>query len=1022
MFCDLVDSTVLSTRLDPEDHREVLRAYQGVCAKVIAQREGYTAQFLGDGVLAYFGYPKAHEDDAERAALAALEIVEAVAALRLHGEQIRTRVGIATGLAVVGDKIAKGADWEVGVVGETPNLAARLQGLARPGEVVVGSRTRQLLGGQFEYEDLGEHALKGFAEPVRAWRVLSAVALGSRFKALRGFDVELVGRREEQALLKDLGARVARGEGRAALVRGEAGIGKSRLAHALAEWMGGACGARLVELQCSAHRGDSALFPAASALRQLVFGDRRRDEGPAAGERRQAVGTPWAILARFLGETLGEAAGEALPLFANLLSIPIPEDCPPSPPPERRAILRHLLDLFAGCGGGGPVLLLMEDLHWADPFTLEFAEHLVEHGGARRLLALFTSRPEFAPRWARHAHVTLLPLGRLSEADAAELVRHALGGRGLARDVIESVVAKTDGVPLYLLEYAKALAESGARDGGRVIPSTLHDLLLARLDQLGEAKAVAQTAALLGREFDGRLLEAVWEPGPQALRAGLARLWAAALVQPKGEPARRRYEFRHALIQDAAYESLLKSRRVALHRRIAEVAERGFPQIVDAEPEWLAQHFSLAGLAERAILWWERAGLKAGKLAAYAEACRHFEAAIGQVGLLPEEPARHQRELDLRIQLGMALQTAYGYSCPQLEPVYLKARELCHLLGDTAEHYPVVRGLVSYYITRCDVDTALAFSEQCAQLGEKTGRPEYQIEAYNSLGYSHAYSGRIAQAEAALLEGERLYLTCNGDALGYPSPHNPLMAFRSMLAMLGWMACKARQSLYYEQALADTLKRLESPYNDAYGSVFMAFLQHMRGRLELASVCATANIELSKRHQMFYMLQFGEANLAVAQALGGQVDAIETLKTVIDKRDANKPVMFQEYYRTQLAEAYRLSGDTAGALAAIDEAMACSYGERWFLAEHHRIRGELLAEQGQREEGEAELKQALAVACEQGAKLFELRAAQGMHRLGLGADGEARALLAEAVARIEPEDGAYIGEWQEAASYLDQAD
>jgi class 3 adenylate cyclase len=599
MFCDLADSTALSTRLDPEDHREVLRAYQAACARAVSRYEGHLAQFLGDGVMAYFGYPKAHEDDAERAALAGLEIVAAVAGLSPLGVAIRARVGIASGLAVVGDKIAKGSDWEVGVVGETPNLAARLQGLAKPGEVVIGPHTRRLLGGQFEYQDLGAHTFKGFAQPLEAFRVVSAVALDSRFKALRGFNVGLVDRREEQALLKALGARAARGGCQAVLIQGEAGIGKSRLAHALAEWMVESGGARLVEMQCSAHHTHSALFPAVNALRQLAFG----------GRRRQGGGTPWEALAQFLGETLGEEGGEALPLFASLLSIPAPEGYPVSQlPPERQALLRHLLELFAGCGGGGPVLLLMEDLHWADPSTLEFAGHLVAHGGDRRLLMLSTARPEFAPSWAAHPGATLLPLGRLPDEDAAELVRQA--ACGLEGEAVEAVVAKTDGVPLYLLEYAKAVAEAGGPGGGRVIPSSLHDLLLARLDRLGEAKAVAQAAALLGREFDGQLLEAVWEHGAPSLEAGLGRLLSEALVRPKGGPARRRYEFRHALIQDAAYESLLKSRRAAAHRRIAEVAERDFPETAEAEPEWLAQHFSLAGLPGRAAAHWERAGIK----------------------------------------------------------------------------------------------------------------------------------------------------------------------------------------------------------------------------------------------------------------------------------------------------------------------------------------------------------------------------------------------------------------------------
>jgi hypothetical protein len=614
-----------------------------------------------------------------------------------------------------------------------------------------------------------------------------------------------------------------------------------------------------------------------------------------------------------------------------------------------------------------------------------------------------------------------MPLDRLPEADAAELASQALGG--LSREAVAAVVAKTDGVPLYLLEYAKAMAESGTQAGRQGIPSTLHDLLLARLDRLGEAKAVAQAAALLGREFDGRLLETVWDAEPQSLRAGLGRLLAEDFVQPKGELGRQRYAFRHALIQDAAYESLLKSRRAALHLRIAEAVEREFSEIADGEPEWLAQHFSQAGRPARAIPYWERAGLRADRLAAYAEACRHFRSALAQLALLPETAERHGRELSLQIQLSMALQAARGYAVAELADVYRRARELCGLLGDTAEQYPVLRGLVSFYIVRYDMGTALEVSEQCARLGRETGRPEYQIEACNSLGYTYAYTGRLRLGAATAAEGERLHRACGGEHLEYPAPHNPLMGFQALLLKLSWLFGEARQALRYEQALKATLERLESPFNDAYGYAFFAFVEQLRGRFDLAAAHAATTVDVSRRCQLLYMLEVGKGNLASAQARSGQAEAIEALKTAIATRNAQGALLHQEYFCAQLAEAYLSAGEPWLALAAAEDGLALcrKHGELMFLAELRRLRGELLASQGERTQGEAGLREAIETARRQGAKLFELRAALGLHRLGLGADGEARALLAAAAAQIGPEDGILIPEWREAERRLGPA-
>jgi len=1017
MFCDLVDSTRLSTLLDPEDHHEVLRAYQSACAQVITRYGGYIAQFLGDGIMAYFGYPKAHEDAAEQSVLAGLGVVEAVSKLRPLNLAIHTRVGIATGLVVVGDKIAKGEDWEIGVVGETPNLAARIQGVAQPGTVAIGPATRRLLGGQFAYEELGPQPFKGFAEPVPVWRVLAERRVESRFKAVRGFQTPLVDRRAEQALLQDLGGRAVREACQTVLILGEAGIGKSRLAHALAEWMGGQGGVHLVEMQCSAYHTQSALFPAINPLWQIIFDGVREADGLLA----------WNKLGRFLGGIFGETAGEAQPLFANLLSIPAPEGhIAPAFPPERQRqlTLQCLLDLFVQGGGGRPVLLLIEDLHWADPSTLELVEHIVEHGGNRPLLALFTSRPGFAPRWTGSPGVTLIPLSRLPHEDAAELVRQTLGGEALAEEVVASVVAKTDGIPLYLQEYTKAVAEArqpGERDGA--IPSTLQDLLLARLDRLGEAKLVAQTAALLGREFDGRLLEAVWASGGNSLRDGLGMLLREEVVYAVGDSDQpRRYVFRHALIQEAAYESLLKSSRAALHLRIAEVVERDFKDIAAAEPEWLARHFSQAGQPSRAIPYWERAGQRASKLAAHTEAGRHFKAALAQLAKLPEEPARHRLELGLRLQLGLALTASLGYAASEMKATYQRALELCDLLGNPAELFPVLRGLATYCIASCDFDRAIDLSKQLLRLGEETGRPDYQIDAYYGQSYSLFYTGALLEAEAALNETLRLYKVLDG---GQFDGHTTETAYTGCLSMLGLVSCvlgQARRSSSIKQALEENAENIGRPFDQAYSYGFLVFTDLVRGQYNKIVPYSNAMIQIAKNFGYSIWLDVGDSYLALAEGhLGNLADAIPALRASLDRRIASGTVALVQYFILELAEFHRRAGQVWEALAAVEEAaaLALGHGELWFAAEYPRRRGELLLSLGEREKGEAELREAIKLARGQGAKLCELRAALGLRRLAPDAQ-DARALLERAFSQIEAEDGVLIPEWGEAEKLLNE--
>jgi class 3 adenylate cyclase len=599
MFCDLVGSTALSARLDPEDMREVIRAYQDACSGPIARYEGFLAKFMGDGVLAYFGYPRAHEDDAERAVRAGLDIIAAVKRIRSRPDaSLQVRIGIATGLVVVGDLIGAGAAQEKAVIGDTPNLAARLQGLAQPGTIVVAGATRRLIGDLFELRDLGRHEVKGVPEPVEAWVVEAASSSESRFEAVRTHRLTgFVGRDQEIGLLLERKDLAWQGKGQIVLISGEAGVGKSRVAAVL--------GQRITDphlrlrYQCSPYHTHSALHPFISQL-----------ERAAEINVEDAPDTQIEKLERLLakGTSRIEAVG---PLMAMLLSIPFGERYAPltlSPAQLRRQTLAALLDQLEGLARQQPILLLFEDAHWADATSLELLDLTVERLRHLPILAIITFRPEFEPSWVGLDNVTTLMLGRLGRSHVQTMIEQVTGGRHLPPEVLRHIIDKTDGIPLFIEELTKTVLETGilveeaegyGLDGPLppfAIPATLQDSLMARLDRLAAVKEIAQTGAAIGREFSYALLRSVVNLEEGSLRSALEQLEHAELVFRNGDPPQAAYTFKHALVQDAAFESLLKSRRQVLHRRIAESLRDRFPAIAEAEPETVAPFYAIGSL------------------------------------------------------------------------------------------------------------------------------------------------------------------------------------------------------------------------------------------------------------------------------------------------------------------------------------------------------------------------------------------------------------------------------------------
>ena len=706
LFCDLVGSTMLSGQLDPEDLRAVVRAYQETAAVVIQRYEGHIAQYLGDGLLVYFGYPQAHEDDAQRAVHTGVELVEAIGGLNTrleasYGVQLAVRLGIHTGPVVVGD-IGGGGRHEQLALGETPNIAARLEGLAAPNTVVISPVTARLVRQTFVLEDLGASALKGVAEPMAVWRVLGR-RTPSRHddEATPNRTPFLVGRDEELGLLRRRWEQSKEGLGQVVLLSGAAGLGKSSLVAALRAQVGREGYARLT-LRCSPYHTNSALYPVIEHLQQVL-----------QFERTDPPETKLAKLEQGL-QTCRLPREEVVPLFGALLAVPLPAERYParsvSPQQQRQQTQDALVAWLLEEATRQPVLAVWEDLHWADPTTLELLGLLVEQTPTAAMLHVLTFRPEFSPPWPTRSHLTPITLNRLERPQVEALIAHLAGGKALPAEVVAHIVAKTDGVPLYVEELTKMLlasdllraeAEHYVLTGPlstMAIPETLQDSLMARLDQLPTAKEVAQLGAVLGREFAYDMLRAVSSQDEATVQDGLARLVAAELLYQRGRPPRARYMFKHALIQDAAYASLLRSTRQQVHQQVAQLLEARFPEIVETQPELVAQHYTAAGCPEQAVRYWQRAGQQASDRSAHLEAISHVTTGIELLKTLPETPEHTQHALTLHIALGAALLMTKGHAAPEVEHAYTQAYALCQQVGETPELVPVLFGLWRFYI------------------------------------------------------------------------------------------------------------------------------------------------------------------------------------------------------------------------------------------------------------------------------------------------------------------------------------
>ena len=762
MFVDLVGSTVLSSLLDPEEMGEVIRRYQNVVAGKITHLNGYVAKFMGDGVLAYFGWPRAHEDAAERAVRAGLAIAAAVAKLATPmNEPLAARVGIATGLVVVGDLIGEGAAQEEAVVGETPNLAARLQSLAETGGVVVAEPTRRLLGERFEMADLGTHDLKGFTHPVQAWRVIGESRAEGRFEALHGMRfTPLVGRDQELALLRDRWRRARDGDGQVVLLCGEPGIGKSRIAIALRERLHTE-EALFPRYHGSPYHINSALFPILDQLKR------------AAGFGQDDVAEMKLVKLEALLLSAVPGAQSAIPLIAEHLAIPTGDRYPSrelAPEQKKAETFQALLAQLDGLAAKHPVLMTAEDVHWFDPTSFKLFDLIVDRIERLPVLLVVTFRPEFTPRWTDRQHVTLLTLNRLGRDEGTALIDQLSGGRSLPPEIQTHILDKTEGVPLFVEELTKAVLESGLlREVAEryeliaplpplAIPSTLQDSLLARLDRVASAKEVAQIGAVIGREFGYELVAAAAGMDEPKLRTALDELVRSELAFCRDLPPNAVYTFKHALVRDAAYQSLLKSRRQQFHCRIATVLHERFPDRSEAEPEVLAHHATEGGLLDLAVSYWRKAGLLANYRSASAEALAHLSKGLNLLAGLPETPDRHGREIELLIALGIPLAAAKGRGSAETMDAYRRATELCTRLGgETSQLFPALRGLWTGYRARGQMRTARDLADQLVAIARRSGDQSLLLEAHHVQWTTQFCLGEWRSVLEHTAEGLALY-------------------------------------------------------------------------------------------------------------------------------------------------------------------------------------------------------------------------------------------------------------------------
>ena len=1023
MFCDLVGSTALSEQLDPEELREVVRAYQELCAGVIRRFGGYIAQYLGDGLLVYFGYPMAYEDEPQRAVWTGLGILEALPQLSFPAIQLpfplQVRIGIHTGRVVVGEVGVQGRSEQL-AIGEAPNIAARLQGLAEPNSALISAVTYRLVQRVFDCRTSGPQTLKGISSAVGVYQVLGERQGHARFSLSDGSQAaSLIGREREVQFLAERWERSKRGEGQVVLLSGEAGIGKSRLVqelyhHVAQQEMDGAI---RISLRCLPYYHNSALSPLIEHL-QRVLEFTPDDTSQTKFAKLQHT------LARY---TFPDA--DTLVLFASLLCVPVPKTVPAlqlSPQRQKQKIHEALIGWLLEEAEHKPVYFVWEDLHWADPSTLEFLSLYIDQVPAARVLAIAVFRPEFIPPWSRRSFVSHLSLAHLDPESVSELTLQVTAGKTLPTAIAQQIVSRTDGVPLFVEELTKMVIESDfLRETDNhyeltgplpllSIPTTLQDSLEARLDRLSTGKEVAQLGATLGQEFSYALIQAVSPLDEDRLQLELGHLVQVELLYQRGEGSRASYMFRQTLIQESAYQSLLKSKRQSYHHQIALALEERFPETLQTRPELVAHHFTEAGQTQQAIPYWEQAGQRAVESSANEEAVRHLQTGLALLERLPDTPERTQQELALRIALGTPLTATQGYTAPAVEELYTQALALCRQLGETPHLFLVLFGMWRFYLVAGKSHIARELAEQCLRQAESVNTASFLMTAHLMLGSTLCGFGELTAAQEHLEQSLDFY---DAESHRPDRPYGALFGQDPRVVSLGYLASVLWLRGYPDQALARSreavraAQSLAHPFSLVLALNFAGVLHRFRGEQAAVYEHAEAVIALAREQGFAFWVPSGQLARGWALASQGQAEeGLNQIEQAISAWHAIGAGKDQSFVFYMQADAYRKGGRFAEGLAILENGIALTIEgvESTQQADLYRLKGEMLLEEGtsqgpvlsavegsngkgqrskvstlQTKQVEAEecFQRAIAIAQRQDAKSLELRAVVSLSRL-----------------------------------------
>ena len=979
LFCDIVGSTALSVRLDPEDLRAILHQFQRLCSEAITRYEGRVVRFLGDGALACFGFPAAHEDDAERAVNAALAMQQSMSTMIVRGApRIKCRIGIATGVVVVGDLVGEeDSAPELSVVGEAPNLAARLQQLAKPDQILLAQSTRRLLGRVFDLADLGEHHLKGFERPIRAWRVLGPSRIASRFEARRGPRLTpLIGRKPELTLLHRHFRKAKRGQGQLVLVSGDAGIGKSRLVAALRQGLAKEPH-RLLLFQCSSQHSSSAWYPMLRHLEE-ASGFTRDDPPVLKLEKLEAM----------TKRHLGKASDASMPLLATLLSLPLQgrSTLQQLTPFQRKTrIIGALLALIEARAKEAPALLIFEDVHWIDPSSLELLERLRDRLPDWRMMAVLLFRPDFVLPWTDQPHVVALTVNRLDRVEVGAMIAALAKDESLSRATAAQITAKTDGVPLFVEEMTSAVLETQRADASTrsmlAIPETLHDSLMARLDRLALMKAVAQVAATIGREFPLALLEKLLPLPKRDVEAAIDRLLALGLLFPIGHQANRTYAFKHALVQDEAYASLLRDQRRELHVRIAEALCRDFADTAAAAPELVAHHYTEARELAAAITYWAKAGQRASERSAFAEAVTHLQSALALLAELPEDAQRNERELQLRQALGGALIATKGFAAVETFETFKRALELCRQFGESPQIFSVLSGIVGFHIARGEFEQSHAIAEDLLERARRQEDSTARLMGYRALGMSLFLIGEFAAARGELTQALELYDVKRHGALAAVFLQDLKAAGLAYLALTSIMLGEIETGLAHGRAAVAHAEELRHPHSICYALTFLAGAHVICGDAKAAAAVAEHTIALAGEYGFPQWLAGASMIRGWARVeLGDIARGLAEGRRAVASLQATGALMYVHLARYFLAQSLAKGGEAEEAMALVEQLLAevAATSGRWYEADLHRLKGDLLVARGETVAAQHCYERGMAIAMRQGARHWQERAAAAL--------------------------------------------